>query len=154
MYLCVTSVLSQKPSNCGSSKYAVMVQPLRIGMVLALFLLSGTSRLGLNQAQAHSGPPGHKDQADWAQTTLGSLTLEEKVGQLFMVRLHVEQLRDSAEYLRLRDTIHRYRVGALAMSAPRSSKYLRRDRGYETVTLLNDLQRESKLPLLVAGDFE
>src|SRR5262249_27003975 len=31
---------------------------------------------------------------------------------------------------------------------------LRRDRRYETVVLLNHLQRESKLPLLVAGDFE
>ena len=130
-----------------------MVQPLRMGLVLALFLLSGTSRLGVDQAQARSGPAGHKD-PDWAQTTLSSLSVEEKVGQLFMVRLRVEQLRDPAEYLRLRDTLRRYHVGALAMSAPRGGKYLRRDRGYETVTLLNDLQRESKLPLLVAGDFE
>jgi len=130
------------------------VQPLRIGWILAIFLLSGTSRFGTDHAQAHSAPAGHKDQPDWAQTTLSSLSLEEKVGQLFMVRLRVEQLRDNAEYLRLRDTIRKYRVGALAMSAPRSGKYLRRDRRYETVTLLNDLQRESKLPLLVAGDFE
>jgi beta-N-acetylhexosaminidase len=40
------------------------------------------------------------------------------------------------------------------MSAPRGGPGVRRDRRYETVTLLNGLQRESRLPLLVAADFE
>ena len=71
-----------------------------------------------------------------------------------MVRLRVELLRDNAEYLRLRDSIHKYHVGAVAMSAPRSGHALRRDRGYLTVEVLNHLQHESALPLLVAGDFE
>jgi beta-N-acetylhexosaminidase len=128
------------------------VQPLRIGLALALFLLSGLSHLGLDEAQARSSPPSQKD--DWAQTTLKSLSLEEKVGQLFMVRLRVELLRGNAEYLRLRDSIRQYHVGAVAMSAPRSGRFLRRDRGYQTVEILNKLQKESNLPLLVAGDFE
>ena len=131
-----------------------MVQPLRIGLGIALVLLAGALRLSVDQVEARSSPPAHSAEPDWAQTTLSSLSQEEKVGQLFMVRLRVEQLRDSAEYLRLRDTIRRYHVGALAMSAPRGGHFLRRDSGYETVTLLNQLQGESKLPLLVAGDFE
>jgi beta-N-acetylhexosaminidase len=131
-----------------------MVQPLRIGLALALVLLLGASRLSLDHVEARSSAPARTAEPDWAQTTLSSLPLEEKVGQLFMVRLRVEQLRDSTEYLRLRDTIRKYHVGALAMSAPRTGHFLRRDSGYETVTLLNQLQGESKLPLLVAGDFE
>ena len=71
-----------------------------------------------------------------------------------MVRLRVELLRDNAEYLRLRDSIRKYHVGAVAMSAPRGGRFLRRDRGYQTVEILNQLQKESNLPLLVAGDFE
>ena len=130
-----------------------MVQPLRIGLALTLFLIAGTSRLSLEQAHAGSSSPAQSDENDWARTTLRSLSLEERVGQLFMVRLRVELLRDNAEYLRLRDTIHKYHVGALAMSAPKG-RFLRRDRDYETVTILNHLQRESDLPLLVAGDFE
>ena len=71
-----------------------------------------------------------------------------------MVRLRIELLRDHAEYDKLRDSIRKYHVGSLAMSAPRSGRLLRRDRRYETVVLLNQLQRDSKLPLLVAADFE
>jgi len=71
-----------------------------------------------------------------------------------MVRLRVELLHDNSEYLRLRDNIRKYHVGSLAMSAPRGGRFLHGDRRYETVTLLNRLQGESKLPLLVAGDFE
>jgi beta-N-acetylhexosaminidase len=82
------------------------------------------------------------------------MSLEEKVGQLFMIRLRVELLRDNGEYLRLRDDIRIYHVGSVAMSVPRGAQFLRRDLRNETVTLLNGLQAESKLPLLVAGDFE
>jgi len=130
------------------------VHPLRIGLALALFLLSALSHLGVDEAQARSSPPSQKDDQDWAQTTLRSLSLEEKVGQLFMVRLRVELLRDNAEYMRLRDSIRKYHIGAVAMSVPRGGRFLRRDSGYHTVEILNQLQRESKLPLLVAGDFE
>lgn len=80
--------------------------------------------------------------------------MEEKVGQLFMIRLRLELLHENSDYLRqLSDEVRRYHVGSLAMSAPRGP-ILRRDRRYETVRLLNLLQGESKLPLLVAGDFE
>jgi beta-N-acetylhexosaminidase len=71
-----------------------------------------------------------------------------------MVRLRVELLQQNAEYSRLRDNILRYHVGSLAMSAPRSGRFLRRNLRNDTVALLNQLQGESKLPLLVAGDFE
>jgi len=153
MYFRLAPVLSVATSKARSSTYAVVMQPLRIALALTLFLMVGTSRLSLEQAHAGSSLPAHSDDSDWARATLSTLSLEEKVGQLFMVRLRVELLRDKAEYLRLRDTIHKYHVGALAMSAPKG-RFLRRDRDYETVTILNQLQRESQLPLLVAGDFE
>ena len=129
------------------------MQPLRIALALTLVLLSGLD-FGVPRGQAAPGPHQKKDASDWAQSTLDSLSPEEKVGQLFMVRLRVELLHDNLEYQRLRDEIRRYHVGSVAMSAPRGGRYLHRDLRYETVTLLNGLQSESKLPLLVAGDFE
>lgn len=129
------------------------MQPLRIALAISLFLLSGPSQFSLDKGQPHSRHL-RPDEKEWAQSTLERLTLEEKVGQLFMVRLRIELLHNHSEFERLRDSIHRYRVGSMAMSAPRGARALRRDRGYETVTLLNQLQSESKLPLLVAGDFE
>jgi beta-N-acetylhexosaminidase len=91
----------------------------------------------------------------WAQKTLKNLSLEEKVGQLFMIRLRVEVLNGSSPgYLELRNNIRKYHIGSLAMSAPSQGRARDANRRFETVTLLNQLQEESKLPLLVAGDFE
>jgi beta-N-acetylhexosaminidase len=91
----------------------------------------------------------------WALSTLNTLSLEEKVGQLFMIRLRVELFKDgSPDYLRLRDSIRKYHIGALAMSVPADGPTVSVDRRYQSVNLLNRLQSESKLPLLVAGDFE
>jgi beta-N-acetylhexosaminidase len=72
-----------------------------------------------------------------------------------MIRLRVGFLGEgSPEYLRLRNGIRKYHVGSLAMSAPTGGRFLHGDHRLESVVLLNQLQEESKLPLLVAGDFE
>lgn len=130
------------------------MQPPRILLAIFVLLLAGPSNITLANGEAPSRPSARRDSKDWAQTTLDSLSLEEKVGQLFMIRLRVELLEHDSEYSRLRDDIHKYHVGALAMSAPRGARALYRDQRYQTVMLLNRLQGESKLPLLVAGDFE
>jgi len=71
-----------------------------------------------------------------------------------MIRLRLTQPQRNSEYVHLSENIRKYHIGTLAMSAPGGGRSLRRDRRYETVVLLNRLQSESKLPLLVAGDFE
>ena len=99
----------------------------------------------------------HADPGDdgWAEKTLRSLSVEEKIGQLFMVRLRVEYFNGrSPSYFELRNNIRRYHIGSVAMSAPPQGRARDIRRRYEVVTLLNQLQEESKLPLLVAGDFE
>ena len=58
------------------------------------------------------------------------------------------------EYERLSESIRKYHIGAVAMSAPPAARTLPGDDRYQTVVQLNRLQSESKLPLLVAGDFE
>ncbi len=60
----------------------------------------------------------------------------------------------SSEYQRISDSIREYHIGSLAMSAPPGGPVVPGDHRYETVVLLNRLQTESKLPLLIAGDFE
>jgi len=86
---------------------------------------------------------------------LGTLSVEQKVGQLFMIRMRVGNsgVRNS-EYLRISDSIRQYHIGSLAMSAPPGGRGLHRDHGYHTIVLLNQLQAQANLPLLVAGDFE
>jgi beta-N-acetylhexosaminidase len=86
---------------------------------------------------------------------LATLSLEEKVGQLFMIRMRVGFAGvPNPEYLRLSDSITKYHIGSIAMSAPPAGRFVAGDHRYETVVLLNRLQQESKVPLLIAGDFE
>ena len=146
-------------------QYARALPTLRNpALLLVLFTLLGSAALTRDKYQQPSPRrvakvdpgPNRKDPDDnWAEKTLNTLSLEEKVGQLFMIRLRVEFLRDrSPSYLQLRDSIRNYHIGSLAMSVPGEGRSLFGDHRYESVNLLNQLQAEAKLPLLIAGDFE
>jgi beta-N-acetylhexosaminidase len=91
----------------------------------------------------------------WAERTLHKLSLEEKVGQLFMVWVRAEFLNvKDPEYLRLRDSILQYHLGGFAMTVRWDPPFLYRNQPYEAAELLNRMQLDSKLPLLIAADFE
>lgn len=134
----------------------ILFAMLRRALPLALLVtLLGSPALTREKFPEPSRPRLTNEAEVWAENTLHSLSLEEKVGQLFMVRMRVELLGvDSPEYLQLRNSIRRYHVGCLAMSVPAEGKFFYGNDRYQTVRLLNQLQGESKLPLLVAGDFE
>jgi beta-N-acetylhexosaminidase len=91
----------------------------------------------------------------WAEKTLRKLTLEEKIGQVFMIWCRASFLNvESPEYLQLRDAMQKYHVGSFAMTVHVDGPYLQRSEPYEAAELLNRLQSDSKLPLLFAADFE
>jgi beta-N-acetylhexosaminidase len=99
----------------------------------------------------HLTPNGEK----WAEKTLHKLTLEEKVGQVFMIWCRASFLNvENPEYLQLREAMQKYHVGSFAMTVHVDGPYLLRSEPYEAAELLNRLQSESKLPLLFAADFE
>ncbi|MBV9574366.1 MAG: hypothetical protein JOY93_09955, partial [Acidobacteriales bacterium] len=60
----------------------------------------------------------------------------------------------SPEYLQLRDTMRKYHIGSFAMTVRFEPPFLYKNEPYEAATLLNRLQQDSKLPLLIAADFE
>jgi beta-N-acetylhexosaminidase len=96
-----------------------------------------------------------RDGEKWAEKTLHKLSLEEKIGQVFMIWCRASFLNDqSPEYLQLRDTMQKYHVGSFAMTVHVDGPYLLRSEPYEAAELLNRLQNDSKLPLLFAADFE
>ncbi len=125
---------------------------------LAVFLLLlSLSVPGLAKEKYQHAGPIHldRDGEKWAEKTLRKLSLEEKVGQLFMVWVRAEFLNvNSPEYLQLRDTMSKYHVGSFAMTVRWEPPFLYRSEPYEAAELLNRLQQESKLPLLFAADFE
>jgi beta-N-acetylhexosaminidase len=96
-----------------------------------------------------------RDREKWAEKTLHKLTLEEKIGQLFMVWCRASFLNtESPEYLQLRDEMVKYHVGSFAMTVHVDGPFLLRSEPYEAAELLNRLQKDSALPLLFAADFE
>src|SRR5580704_980979 len=99
----------------------------------------------------HLTPAGEK----WAEKTLRKLTLEEKIGQVFMIWCRASFLNvENPEYLQWREDMQKYHVGSFAMTVHVDGPYLLRSEPYEAAELLNRLQSESKLPLLFAADFE
>jgi beta-N-acetylhexosaminidase len=129
-----------------------MIRSAAIFLLLLSINLPGFAK----EKYQHAGPVyldhgGEK----WAEKTLRKLSLEEKVGQLFMVWVRAEFLNvNSPEYLELRDIMNKYHVGSFAMTVPWEPPFLYRSEPYEAAELLNRLQQDSKLPLLFAADFE
>jgi beta-N-acetylhexosaminidase len=91
----------------------------------------------------------------WAERTLRRLTLEEKIGQMFMVRAIAEfRNLDSPEFQQLAADIRRYHLGSILLTVPSESGFVFRNQPYEAAALLNELQRRTDVPLIVAADFE
>jgi beta-N-acetylhexosaminidase len=96
-----------------------------------------------------------KDGEKWAEKTLRKLSPEEKVGQVFMIWCRASFLNvENPEYLQWRDAMQKYHVGSFAMTVHVDGANLLRSEPYEAAELLNRLQHDSKLPLLIAADFE
>ena len=101
--------------------------------------------------------PIHLDRAGrkWADTTLRKMSNEEKVGQLFMIWAKVQFMNDADPiWVDLRDKVRKYHIGSLGMTVPTDGPLLFKSQPYEAAELLNRLQKNSKLPLIFAADFE
>ena len=91
----------------------------------------------------------------WAEKTLHKMTVEEKIGQVFMIWCRASFLNvESPEYLQWLDAMQKYHVGSFTVSVHVDGPFLLRTEPYEVAELLNRLQQKSKLPLLFAADFE
>ena len=83
------------------------------------------------------------------------MSLEEKVGQLFMVWAKVDFMNFSGpDYARLRDEMKKYHLGAFGITSPMDGGLLLKGSPLDAAALTNQLQRDSDLPLLFAADFE
>lgn len=82
----------------------------------------------------------------WVEKTLRRLSLEEKIGQLLFVSINGRFMpADSEEMARLRYLVKEKKVGGVILFGGEV---------YETAILLNQLQKWSKIPLLVSSDLE
>jgi beta-N-acetylhexosaminidase len=140
-------------ARCGQSDIVPRMRAFASTLALTLLTAPG---FGSEPSPAPPGPI-HLDRGgeQWAERTLRKLSREEKVGQLFMIWTRARFFNtDGPEYAELRDRVRRYHIGSVAMSVPVEAGVLLKTGPYEAAMLLNQLQADSKLPLLVAADFE
>jgi beta-glucosidase-like glycosyl hydrolase/CubicO group peptidase (beta-lactamase class C family) len=91
-------------------------------------------------------PPPAGDEDRWAEETLSALTLEEKIGQLIYPRSDGAFLNESDPSFRnLLEAAREGRIGGVV--------FFKGD-PFGTAALANRLQEESRLPLLMASDYE
>src|SRR5438105_11535498 len=123
---------------------------------LIISFLAISCGAGFARDYQHPAPIQLTHEAEkWADKTLRKMSLEEKIGQMFMIRSHAEFLNVlSPEYLELRYLIKRYNVGGLLLTVRAEGPFLYRNQPFEAASFTNRLQQESKLPLIFAADFE
>jgi len=139
--------------------FGVIFSDMRLRRFLALILLTALALpLVAKDKDKYLKPQPiklDKEGEKWAEKTLKKMTLEEKVGQMFMVWARVEFSNvDSAEYKRLTDDITKYHVGGFGVTVPVEAGLLVKGDPYEAAILTNNLQRVAKVPLIMAADFE
>ena len=103
----------------------------------------------------HPAPVNATRGDKWAEKTLRGLSVEEKIGQVFMIWCRASFLNvETPEYLEWIEAMQKYHVGSFAMTVHVDGPFLLRSEPFEAAEMLNRLQKESKLPLLIAADFE
>ncbi|MDE3170618.1 MAG: beta-N-acetylglucosaminidase, partial [Acidobacteriota bacterium] len=101
---------------------------------------------------------GHRLSAaghSWVERTLAKLTLREKIGQMLMVPFFGGfQAAGSDEYKSTIRQVDDNYVGGFILDTLRGPMGIRRSQLYPTAVMINDLQRRSKIPLLIGADVE
>lgn len=110
---------------------------------LLSLIVSGCARLPSPAAAPRLVAPDE----GWVARTLRRMTIEEKVGQMIACRFTADfRNADSPAIKVLDDLVAKSGIGGLILFAPA--------RVYETAELVNGFQKQAKVPLLMAADFE
>jgi len=95
------------------------------------------------------------EQAKWVDSSLRSMSLEEKIGQLLFTTYHGSfTSTDSEAYANMMHDIDDLHVGGFITITHGSPLGIVKDQAYPTAVLANMLQSKSKLPLLIGADYE
>jgi len=124
-------------------------------LAILLVALSATPCL----AAEHVSQPGPvqttRDGRRWAERTLKKLSLEEKVGQMLNLRYFTDfQNFDGDNYRQFREQMQKYHAGSVTLTVHVDAGYLMKNPPLEVAAISNQLQRDSRLPLLISADFE
>lgn len=99
--------------------------------------------------------PINKANVVWIEQTLKQLSLEEKVGQMLQVRCYPSYKDfESPDYKRVQNQLEKYHIGAAVLGMHFDKSGPLRSSPLDLAEVANQLQHDSKLPLLLAADLE
>src|SRR5271167_731101 len=130
---------------------------MRLAPLSLLVLLIGTSKFAHAKDNFPSPAPVHLDKKGekWARESLKKMLLEQKIGQMFMIWAQARFMNvDSPEYIRLRDTMHKYHIGGFGLTVAFEDGSLYKNEPLEAAMVTNQLQKDSEFPLIFGADFE
>jgi len=128
---------------------------IRAGLLTLLLLAMAAFAHAKDELQTPG--PVHLDKKGekWARESLKKMSLEQKIGQMFMIWSQARFLNvDSPEYVRLRETMHKYHLGGFGLSVGFEDGLLYKNEPLEAATVTNQLQKDSEFPLIFAADWE
>jgi len=137
--------------------YRLCVKLRRLLVLLAICSGSSLSVFGAAKPVFQKPGPVHLDKAGekWAQKSLKKMTLEQKVGQMFMIWSRAEFLNvNSPEHIHLRNTMRKYHLGGFGLTVEYEDGFLYKNEPLEAAMVTNQLQSDSEFPLMFAADFE
>jgi len=109
------------------------------GLLVLVLLLSDAPLFAWRQKDV-------SNERAWVEATLRALSLREKIGQMIVVAASSEFMNfDSERFAEVRRQIEQNRVGGFIVRGGSPN---------EVAALTNEMQRLSKLPLLIAADYE
>src|SRR6202045_878947 len=126
-------------------------------LLLALFSMATKSHTQKSPRSTDAPKPAglSPESERWVSQTLKSMSLDEKIGQLFAVWAYGSFLStESQDYKDLLSDVEEKHIGSFAIQTQGSPVGIVRSQVYPTAVLVNTLQRHAKIPLLVAADFE
>ena len=143
--------------KAGRSPARALAALVALGAISGCFLRSPSSAAPATVSEAPGEPvpprvmeplgePGVDPRLPWAERTLAGLTLRQKVGQMMMPWMLGDFTpAGSASEARVHDMVDNQEVGGFIMSAGTP---------VDVAVKLNDLQEQSRLPLLIGSDLE
>src|SRR5215472_4455155 len=91
----------------------------------------------------------------WVDSTLGKMTVDEKMGQLLFTTYYGGfTATDSPAYQQLLHNVQDLHVGGFIVITHGPPLGILKSQAYPTAVLANQLQTKSKLPMLIGADFE
>jgi beta-N-acetylhexosaminidase len=97
----------------------------------------------------------HPASRRWVDATLRRMTVDEKIGQLLFTTYHgTFTSTDSAAYQQMLHDVNDLHAGGFILVTRITPLGIEKSQTYPSAVLSNQLQTQSKLPLLIGADFE